>query len=80
MKEMLLKMVEAAVKAKELNDTMEDLGYPENPYWDMYTLIADAIYTMAGENTDTFDESNTYAALNDPDMTNEQRVSFILSA
>ena len=79
MKEILMKMVEAGVKAKELSDAMEDLGYQETPYWDLYTMIADAIYTMVGEQTDTFDESKTYLVLNDPDMTNEERVSKLLT-
>ena len=80
MKEILMSMVEAAVKAKGLSDTMECLGYPENPYWDLYTLIADAIYTTVGEKTNTFDESVTFMVLNDPDLTNDERVSRLLSA
>ena len=81
MKDVLTKLVEIAMKAKELNDSMEALGYQENPYWDMYTMSAEAIYIMIGENADSsFEESVTYKALNAPDLTTDQRVSLLLNA
>ena len=79
MKDVLIKLVEIAMKAKELNDGMETLGYQENPYWDIYTMAAEAIYDLLGEKTDTFDGSVTYKALNSPDLTTDQRVSLLLN-
>lgn len=80
MKEILMKMVEVAMKAKGLSNSMEEQGYQDNPYWDMYALAADAIYALIGEHTDTFDSSVTYNALNDEELSNEERVNLLLNA
>ena len=66
------------MKAKKMNDAMEQLGFPDNPYWDILGCISDAIYSLIGEDTQTFDESRTYSVLNNPDLTDEERVRILL--
>lgn len=74
------KMITVARTALTLARAMQDLGYDNSPYWDLYGNTADAIYFFIGESTPTFDVSVTYHALTDDDMTQEQRLDCLLRA
>ena len=67
MKEVLDRLVAAAVEAKKMNDFMAKNGYENTPYDKIYGQLADAIYYLIGENEkyyETFDQSFTYIMLN----------------
>ena len=64
-KKVLTHLVRAGRDALHIESTLTELGYKETPYYNLYGEIAEAIYTMIGENTDTFNESITYAKIHD---------------
>ena len=64
-KKVLTHLIRAGRDALHLENTLKEIGYKETPYFNLYGEIADAIYNMIGEETDTFDESVTHAAIND---------------
>ena len=53
------KLIAAWQKAKTVDDCMSDLGFESTPLFEIAGQIADAIYYMLGEKTNTFDESVT---------------------
>ena len=71
--------VEAARNLLYASNAMEALGYPNNPFWTNYMNVADGIYKLIGEKTDTFEESITYLTLNAPYLTNERRVEMLMA-
>lgn len=62
-------LVAAGRKAKQMDDAMNAMGYGQNPYFDLYGDIADAIYYIVGEEHTRFDESVTYKMLNNKTLT-----------
>ena len=64
-KQVLTHLIRAGRDAMHLEKTLENLGYKETPYFHLYGEICDAVYCLLGENTDAFDESETYAAMHD---------------
>ena len=75
----LLRDVEATRNLLDASNAMEALGYPNNPFWTNYMNVADGIYKLIGEKTDTFEESITYLTLNAPYLTNERRVEMLMA-
>ena len=75
----LLRDVKAARELLKASNAMEACGYDNNPFFDNYATIADGIYYLIGEHTDTFEESVTYTALTAPILTDERRVELLLS-
>ena len=75
----LLRDVEATRNLLNASNAMEALGYPNNPFWTNYMNVADGIYKLIGEKTDTFEESITYLTLNAPYLTNERRVEMLMA-
>ena len=67
-REILRKMVTAGRTAYMCHTSMQDIGYDNTPYFDIYGEIADAIYVLIGENTQTYHESITYQTLTNLDM------------
>ena len=65
LKTVLLHLVKAGRDAMHIEKTLKDIGYNETPYFNLYGEICDAIYALLDEKTDTFDESETYAAMHD---------------
>ena len=61
----LLHLVKAGRDAMHIEKTLKDIGYNETPYFNLYGEICNAIYALLNEETDTFDESETYAAMHD---------------
>lgn len=56
--------VKVAKQAKKISDTMVCMGMNDNVFFSIYAEIADGIYNLIGEETDTFDESVTCNAIN----------------
>ena len=75
----LLRNVEAGTELLRLHKVMDDAGYHENPYWDNYSTVADGIYKLIGEHTETFEESVTFLALTAPFLTLERRVEMLMT-
>lgn len=71
-------LVNAGMLAKTMDETIQKAGYDENPYFDIYGSIFDAIYSMIGEHTEAFEASFTYLVFNS-EITNERRVNLLLS-
>lgn len=67
------KIVSAGITAKKADDALKDLGYTDTPYFQIYGNIADAVYAMLGETTETYEQSITYKIMCCPAMTDEQR-------
>lgn len=68
----LERMVCSARKAFAIDKRLMELGYRDTPYFEIYGEIADAIYYMLNEQTDTFDKSVAYRTLHDKSMTDLQ--------
>ena len=64
-KKVLTHLIRAARDAIHLERTLDDLGYKETPYYDLYGEISEAIYGIVGEDTEEFDESVTYNVIHD---------------
>lgn len=64
-KNILTHLIRAGRDALHLEKTLNSIGYDGTPYYNLHGEICDAIYGIIGENTDTFEESITYAAMND---------------
>ena len=71
-KKVLLHLIRAGRDAIHLEQTLNNIGYKETPFFNIYGEIADAVYEMLGEKTDSFDESMTYAAMHDIYTSDEQ--------
>ncbi len=61
----LTHLIKAGRDTLHLERTLNDLGYTETPFFSIHGDIADAIYHLLGEDTQTFEESETCAALHD---------------
>lgn len=68
MEKIFANLVSAALHAKTMDEAMQKLGYDKNPYFTIYGEIADAIYGLLREHTDTFNESITATALSSPNL------------
>ena len=60
MEKLLTRLVKVARKAYKTDLALQQLGYDETPYFDIYGEILDGIYELLGEKTDTLEESYTY--------------------
>ena len=77
LREALGRLVLVARKAKKCDDAMFEIGYGDTPYFEIYGQTADAIYSIVGENTERFDESATYQAINHDGYTDEERLQLL---
>ena len=75
----LLRDVDACREMLKLHDAMASCGYPENPYWDTFATMADGIYKLIGEHTETFEASITHLALTTPYLTVDRRVEMLMA-
>lgn len=76
-REILRKMVTAGRTAYMCHTSMQDIGYDNTPYFDIYGEIADAIYVLIGENAQTFCESVTYLTLTNLELSIDQCVGIL---
>ena len=77
MKDALLRIIRAAMEAKRMDEALLKLGYRENPYFSIYGNLADAIYMLAAEKTDKFEDSVTFLVLNTQSISDERRAEIL---
>lgn len=65
-KKVLTHLIRAGRDAINLENVLNQFGYKETPYFNLYGEIAEAIYAMLGEDTKSFDQSITHAVMHDP--------------
>lgn len=75
----LLRMVQAAMATKRLQETYLKNGLNDNPLFQIYSDIADAICQLVGEHHETFEESTTHCALTVPALDDEHRVKVLMA-
>lgn len=73
MEKVLMNMLKAARQAYSTDKALRDAGYKDTPYWEIYGYISDAIYNLLGEDTETFEQSITYAVLHSDTFNDHQR-------
>jgi hypothetical protein len=64
-KRALLHLVKAGRDSLHLEKTLTDLGYKDTPYFNLYGEISEAMYCILEEDTDSFENSETYNAIHD---------------
>ena len=65
-KKILTHLIRAGRDALNMENVLTQFGYKETPYFNLYGEIADAIYCLLDEKTDSFDQSVTHAVMHDP--------------
>lgn len=78
-KDALLRMVTAAMNTKRLQEAFVDAGLKDNMVFGVYSDIADAIYHLIGEETETFESSVTSIALETPLLNTNRRVEILMA-
>lgn len=68
----LTHLIRAGRDALNMENQLRQLGYDSTPYYGLYGEIAEAVYCIMGEKTESFDESVTHAAMHDPCTTDKQ--------
>lgn len=76
-KDALLRMYEAYGIANKYGKAMEPY---ENPMTDVADMIADAVYHLIGEKTETYDESVTCQVLNNKDLSEDRAIHMLMNA
>ena len=71
-KKVLTHLIRAGRDALNLENVLNQFGYKETPYFNLYGEIAESIYLMLGEETDSFDQSLTHAVMHDPLTSDEE--------
>ena len=81
-KRALTHLVKAGRDALHLEKTLTQLGYKDTPYFNLYGEISEAMYCILEEDTDSFEESETYNAMHDiytPDETCAEQLAEIFN-
>lgn len=76
-KEAMKCLVKAHRIAKDTDEKLWEIGYRETLYDDIAGHIADGIYFMLGEHTETFDQSVTFSTLSS-EKTDEEKSASLL--
>ncbi len=76
-KEAMKCLVKAHRIAKDTDEKLREIGYGETLYDDIAGHIADGIYFMLGEHTETFDQSVTFSTLSS-EKTDEEKTASLL--
>lgn len=71
MKKTITHLIKAGRDAMHLDSTLGNIGYDGTPYFNLYGDICEALYAMLGEDTDSFEQSETYAVMHDCLMPDE---------
>ena len=77
-KKVIAHLIHAGRDALNLDNVLTGFGYKETPYFNLYGEIANAIYCMLDEDTESFDQSVTHAIMNDP-MTSDEAAAECLA-
>ena len=75
----LLRMVRAARDSKRLQEAFLDVGLKDNMIFNIYGDIAEAIYKLIGEHTESIEESVTNLVLTTPLLTEDRRVEMLIA-
>jgi hypothetical protein len=75
----LLRLVKAGVAIKKLQETYLQCGLDDDPLFNAYGEIADAICILTGEHKNTFEETTTHLALTVPGFDAEHRVRVLMA-
>lgn len=67
-------LLEAAETAKAMDEQMLKLGYDTNPYSDIFSHIADAVYHIIRENKQNFEDSVTHLVMNTDSLSKEEKL------
>jgi len=73
----LLRMVRAAMKAKKMQEHYLKIGIDDQPWFEIWGDILDGIYHLIGERTDPFEESATYMVMHAPILSDERRAKML---
>lgn len=71
-------MVSIARKTNHISEQLQVIGLGDEPFFTLYGEAADAIYGLLGEETETFDESETCITLNDPMVSDADCVRILM--
>lgn len=78
-KDALLRLVKAGREIKSLQETYLKVGLNDNPLFEAYGDICEAIYNIVGEHTEEFADSVTNLAMTTPMFTNERRTEMLMA-
>lgn len=77
MKDALLRVIDAALTAKKLDEKMVEMGYGKTPYADIYGKLEEALFIISGEDPDRFEGSTTQAVLSGDILCLERRAAIL---
>lgn len=65
MDSVFLNLVDAGLMAKKMDKAMQDAGFDNNPYFEIYGCVAQAIIHMLGEEEIDFEDTKAEYVLSD---------------
>lgn len=77
MKDALLRLIDAALTAKDLDEKMNMMGYGKTPYADIYGKIEEALFIISGEDQNQFEGSMTQTVLSNEFLCLERRATIL---
>jgi hypothetical protein len=75
-----LNLVDAGLMAKKMDKAMQDAGFDNNPYFEIYGCVAQAIIHMLGEAEKDFENTDACYALSDKIHGRKERVQYLVDA
>ena len=75
-----LNLVDAGLMAKKMDKAMQDAGFDNNPYFEIYGCVAQAIYHLLGEDGDDYENSLADYSLSDAFHNRTDRVQYLVEA
>ena len=75
-----LNLVDAGLMAKKMDKAMQDAGFDENPYFEIYGCVEQAIIHMLGETGKDFEDTIACHALSDNFNNRLDRVKYLVDA
>lgn len=79
MKTVFTSLVEAGQLARRTDIAMRSVGYDNTPYYDIYTSICDAIYSLVGEKAETYTGSVTYNVMEQEHISDKERAQLLVA-
>ena len=73
-------LVDAGVRARKLDEAMKNAGFDDNPYFEIYGCVAQAIYSLLDEHTENYEDSIADYSLSDKLHGIQERVDVLLKA
>lgn len=75
-----LNLVDAGMMAKKMDKAMQDAGFDNNPYFEIYGCVAQAIIHMLCETEKDFEDTIACRALSDNFNNRLDRVRYLVDA